>query len=207
MLGWSTILTTSTSAAAGRTTRFGTTRRSMSVAVTTTSAATKIAAASAASVRPEDDHARGQEDGRDGLDRRMAPADGGRAAAAAAAERDPGEERQVVVPVDLLAAVLTGRARVDERVSERKPRGDDVQETAERKGGRKEGGGEDGVHDPGIGLRPPVLECSGAGGFASLRSLGRRDGTRREERRLRSTHRAVGVRDRHRHFLPWRSRR
>jgi len=56
----------------------------------------------------------GEENARQELDRRIAPRDGIVAGAAAAAEREPGDDRNIVEPADRGAAIRAGRRRMDD---------------------------------------------------------------------------------------------
>ena len=75
-------------------------------------------------------HQREQQAG-ESLDRGVAPGDRVAAGPAASAERQPAEDREVVVPADRRLAGRAVRRRVRERLPARQPVGDHVQERAD----------------------------------------------------------------------------
>src|SRR5262245_44876483 len=69
--------------------------------------------------------------GRDRFDNRILDADRVLAGPAVTAQEQPAHNRNVLVPLDLAAAIRTRRGRPDNRGAEREPVDADVQETAD----------------------------------------------------------------------------
>ena len=123
---------TSTIAAAGRTITLGTIRCERSVAETATSVAQKKAATNDLPEQPKAKNEAAIRSAVSELDGRVDDADLRSAAPAAAAEREIGEDRDVLVPGELVPAAHAGGAGRDDRALQRDAGGDDVQETADR---------------------------------------------------------------------------
>jgi hypothetical protein len=100
-------------------------------------------------------HAAGDEQSGGELNARIQERDSRLAMTAAPTQQGIRDQREIVVPVDLLSARHAGRRRPDDRAAERHPRGDDVQKATERQAGGECNGCKGVIHVLRIGSLSP----------------------------------------------------